>query len=79
MADRLNAAELLIKRLIRNAEEIEQEEGAGSYSSLLHDKREAYQQSGVPISEDEAKELVRLHPFMPSPSNGKLDKKALQK
>ena len=50
-----------------------------SYDALLRTKRKAYEESGIPISKDEAKRLVWEHPLMPSPSKGKPDKRAFQK
>lgn len=79
MSDRPNFAMIVresMDQIQAEAEEIKRK--AGSYESLLHARREAYQKSGVPISKDEAVDLVRRHSALP-PHSEKLDKEAFQK
>ena len=81
MTDRLNVVEILDEDIRRALEERHRKEGSytGSYTLLLHARREAYLKSGMPISKDAAEELVRRHPLMPPNFGKNLNKKMLQK
>ena len=79
MSDRPNVAKIVRENMDQLQAEIEERKReAGSYESLLHARREAYQESGVPISKDEATDLVRRHSALPPYSDEKLDQEALQ-
>lgn len=77
MPDQSNV-KMILTEYMRNHPIKDEEQSSESYHALLRTRREAYIESGVPISKDEAKDLVWQHPLMPSPSGGKLNKRALQ-